>query len=56
MPNDADISIDEVINDRLEELLFGGHITQIRYQAAIIGNGLTAHELVDYLETCLRLP
>jgi hypothetical protein len=54
MPNDALPNVDDVIQDRLEELLFGGYITQIGYQEAILGNPVPQQSLVDFLEACLR--
>lgn len=54
--NDASPDLQEIIEDRLEELLFGGHITQGQYQEAILGNPLPLQALTGFLETCFGLP
>jgi hypothetical protein len=52
MPNDALPNADTVIHDRLEELLFGGYLTQMGYQEAILGHPVPQRALVDFLESC----
>jgi hypothetical protein len=52
MPNDALPNADKVIHDRLEELLFGGYLTQMGYQEAILGHPVPQRALVDFLESC----
>lgn len=55
MPNDALPNAELVIQERLEELLFGGYLTQIGYQEAILGNPVPQSVLVDFLEACYGL-
>jgi hypothetical protein len=55
MPNDALPNADAVIHDRLEELLFGGYLTQMGYQEAILGHPVPQRALVDFLQSCWEL-
>jgi hypothetical protein len=54
MPNEALPNVDELIHDRLEELLYGGYLTQVGYQEAILGHPVPRRVLVDFLEGCLQ--